>query len=413
MIIKVMTRKEASFRQLIAYVAKDAADDRYVLTHNLLDTDRSAIAAEFEANAKLLRKHANGTVIFHDILSITRSRSLGLERQKEILKEVARDYIARRAPDHLVFAGLHEDRAKHLHYHFVISANPLGEWKRAHLSKPELRKLQTEMEARVMSRYPELEQKAAMSHKASGPKISQPGQELLRRGGKVSERQRVSNALRIVLASAKTREELFAGLADRNLELYRRGKTVSVRDLETSRNHRLATLGLADAFKSMSTRIEAGLVPAPSQAITAQPAAAQAPPQIIPQPFSSVRSTTPQENSVDLFQMAFHLVDALSLAGDKGKPLEAEQSRVKTAVAKATAAPQPETSSQHSAPAVQAATQNVLPKLIPAQQPVPKQNAEPLTEAERIAQERLDDIAREREALDRQIDNETAHRMKR
>ena len=45
MIIKVMTRKEPSFRQLLAYVTKDAADRRYVLTHNLIDSNLDAIAA--------------------------------------------------------------------------------------------------------------------------------------------------------------------------------------------------------------------------------------------------------------------------------------------------------------------------------------------------------------------------------
>ena len=166
MIIKVMTRKEPSFRQLLAYIDKDARDSRYVLAHNLLGGDLDARAAEFEANAALLKKHQNGTVMFHDIVSITRSTKLGLERQKEILKDIVQSYIARRAPEHLVYAGLHDDHSKHLHYHLVISANPQGEWKRAHLSKPELKKLQADMEARVLALYPDLEQKPAMSRKA-------------------------------------------------------------------------------------------------------------------------------------------------------------------------------------------------------------------------------------------------------
>jgi hypothetical protein len=429
MIIRVMTRKEPSFRQLLDYVNRDASDARFVISHNLMETGTHAIAAEFEANAKLLRAHVNGTVMFHDILSITRSGSLGLERQKELLQEIARDYIGRRAPNHLVYAGLHDDHAKHLHYHFIISANPHGEWKRAHLSKPQLRTLQVEMEARVLSRYPELEQKPAMSRKARGPKLTQPGQELFRRTSKVPERQRVSDALTAIFGAARTKDDLFARLTDQRLELYRRGKSIGVRDLDTGRNHRLVTLGLADAFKAMSARIEAGLVAAPKQAITAQPKSAsqrtiKIAPQVIqpaphqsPQQSNPKRSTAPEENPVDIFQLALNgvgaVVDALTLGTDNGKALEAEKSRVRNAVAATTTAAQQASTSQQPVPVSQAAPKKVLPKLIPAQKAAPTQQAEPLTEAERIAQERLADIAKERAEQDRQIDNESTHRMKR
>ena len=70
MIIKVMTRKEPSFRQLIAYVTRGASDARYIHTHNLIESDAAAIVATFEDNARLLRAHVNGTVMFHDILRL-------------------------------------------------------------------------------------------------------------------------------------------------------------------------------------------------------------------------------------------------------------------------------------------------------------------------------------------------------
>ena len=86
-------------------------------------------------------------------------------------------------------------------------------------------------------------------------------------------RQRVSEALTAIFKAATTKDDLFTRLTDQRLELYRRGKTVGVRDLDTGRNHRLTTLGLADAFKSMSARIESGLVAAPKQVLTVQPQA--------------------------------------------------------------------------------------------------------------------------------------------
>lgn len=391
MIIKVMTRKDPSFRQLIAYVNKDAADARYVLTHNLLAPDPAAIATEFEANAKLLRQHANGTLMFHDIVSITRSRALGLERQKEILKEIARDYIARRAPDHLVYAGLHEDHAKHLHYHFIISANAVGEWKRAHLSKPQLRTLQADMERHVLARYPDLEQKPAMARKASGQKVSQPGQELLRRTGKVPERQRVTGTLAAILTAAQSPDDLFAMLTDARMELYRRGKCVGVRDIKTGRNHRLDTLGLGDAFTAMNNRF--GNVP---QTVANSQQAAP-----IKQPLTTSQTlptSKPQEADVDLLQAALQgvsaLADALSITTDLGKPIDDQKRKV------------------------QSAAQTILkPTEVAASSHTTRPPPEPLepaeSDAERIARERLSDIAEIREDQDRQRNQSQDNRMKR
>ncbi len=189
------------------------------------------------------------------------------------------------------------------------------------------------MEARVMSRYPELEQKAAMSRKAQGPKLSQPGHELLRRAGKVPERQRVSAALGGIFAAAQNKDELFAQLTDARLELYQRGKSLGVRDLDTGRNHRLATLGLADAFKAMSTRIESGLK---TSTVTTRP-----PPQAsASQSVIAPTPTTSKEDPVDILQMALQgigaIADALSIAPRSVEPVAQHVDSVRARVAKIT-----------------------------------------------------------------------------
>ncbi len=436
MIIKVMTRKDASFKQLIAYVNKDAADARYVLTHNFMDNEPGAIAAEFEANARLLRQHANGTVMFHDIVSITRSKSLGLERQKEILKDIARDYIARRAPDHLVYAGLHEDHAKHLHYHFIISANPVGEWRRAHLSKPQLRTLQTDIEKHVLSRYPDLEQQPTMARKARGEKVSQPGQELLRRTGKVPERQRVTGTLAAILSAAQDPTDLFEKLTDARMELYRRGKSVGVRDLETGRNHRLDSLGLSDAYKAMSSRIEAGLK---SGAVTARP-----PPQATASPAAiSPNSTVSKEEPVDILQMMLQgigtVADALSIAPRTVEPVAQQVNSVKARVAKITKqkpkqklpaqampaqapVPPPVPLPVHTKNVRHAVNNSIDPALTPDQvrllndvrQTMPPDHVHVLNEVRQaMVDERLADITETRQEQDRQHNQSQDNRLKR
>ena len=440
MILKIMTRKEPTFSQLLAYVSRDATDARYVHTHLLMGEDLDAYAAEFEANARLLRKHQNGTVMFHEILSITRSKSLGLERQKEILKEIVQDYINRRAPGHFVYAGLHTDRPEHLHYHLVISANPVGKAKRAHLSKPQLKQLQTDMEARVLRLYPDLEQKQVMSHRRTNAEVlSQPGRELKRRTGNVPERQRVVDALTGIFSTAQTKDDLFRRLTDARMELYRRAKadvgrssgTVGVRDLDTDRNHRLATLGLADAFKTMSTRIETAeeqqrashhsaaikttaqqqiVLPqtAVQPSLRAPPSVVQQVPQAVPPP-PTIRPSTPNqptaqattEDAVNIFEAAISVfgavTDALSINSDTGKPLAKTTNNIRTAVHTITTAPT--RSAQAAAPP--AASQ-------PEPEPPPQ-----ITDHEREAAQRLQEMADFRESQEDKLGDQRGSSLKR
>ena len=138
MIIKSMSRKEPSFGQLLAYVSRDASDQRYELRHNLMSRDMAAMTAEMELNAGFLPKRKNGVVMYHEILSITRSTRLSTDEQKEILRDIAQDYLKARAPSSLAFATLHQDKADQLHYHFVISANAR---RRCAPSSPEPRRI--------------------------------------------------------------------------------------------------------------------------------------------------------------------------------------------------------------------------------------------------------------------------------
>lgn len=120
-----MSRKEASFGQLLGYIDRGAGQHSWRIRHNLLARDPELIRAEFEQNGKLLRRRKNGVYLYHEIISITRSEDACPELQKKRLREIAERYILERCPDCLVFGNLHEDQAHSFHYHLMISANPV------------------------------------------------------------------------------------------------------------------------------------------------------------------------------------------------------------------------------------------------------------------------------------------------
>jgi hypothetical protein len=400
MIIKSMSRKEPSFSQLLAYVSRDASDTRYELRHNVLGRDLETMTAEMEDNAKLLHRRKNGVVMYHEIISITRARSISEDMQKELLREVVLDYVRQRAPQCLVFGALHHDQGRQLHYHLVISANPYGVRNRHRLTKKEFRDIQVGIERRVLALHPELEQSLSIGKKAKPRALSQPGIELQRRTGQTPRKQGLKDRLTAIFAVATDKDDLFVRLTDARLELYARGKSISIRDLSNDRNHRLGTLGVADAFAAMSTRFdqkstEAAPIASRQQVKPPSPAATPDMPAI-PKPASPSKA---QEEPVDLFQLALQgigaVADVLSVTRDTGAPLDQQRQDVVRAVQKVTTGPA-----------------KAEPASVPSIEQLPETEP-PLTDAERIAAERLDEIDALREEQDRQIGDQNAPQMRR
>lgn len=255
MIHKSMSRKTASFGQLYAYLSREASDPDYTIHHNLYGQTPFEVVADFEVNAALLKARRNGVVLYHEILSVLRAKGIPEERQKAILKDIAMEFIKVRAPDNLAVCFLHDDKAGHLHCHFMISANAAGSIERLRWSKQAFTAMRVDFERRMIARYPEMEQSITMGKRA-GKALSKDGGELKRRTGMTPKRQSVEERLKAILDTATDKAECLARMQAAGLEFYRRGTTVGVRDTVSGRKHRLTTIGLMPEFLALSARIE-------------------------------------------------------------------------------------------------------------------------------------------------------------
>lgn len=291
MLIKSMSRKEPSFAQLVAYLDEGASDDRYRLTHNLYALERADMITELETNAQRLRPRKNGVVLYHEIVSIKRAKSLPVERQKEILHDIAQRYVELRAPECLAYGRLHEDAPHHLHYHLAISANPDGSKERHTLKKAEFRQLLIGLEAKVLLTYPELEQKVAIANNAVRAKTSTEG-EVERRTKQPSDKARIAAALKGLFATVGTKQQLDAELAAAGFAFYLRGKTVGVLDRTTGRKHRLKTLGLDTEFQTMNVRLQVDQHMRRRQVQTAPAMAASGPQSVAAPPARPIEADT-------------------------------------------------------------------------------------------------------------------------
>lgn len=261
MIIKSMSRKQATYSQLVDYFEDGRQDERYNIYHNIYSTDAEKIKEEFHQNAAYISKRKNGVYMYHEILSITKTKNLTEERQKEILKDIGLDYIRNRAKNNLVFGVLHDDKDDNLHYHFMISSNELQNEKKHRLSKNEFSEFKKGLEQKVLEKYPELEQKKLInkepgSGKEPGEKLSNKGAELKRRTGKTNQKDDVKERLKTVFSGSKTKADFFTALEKEQLSIYVHGNTIGILDNATGRKHRLKTLGMLDEFNAVSEIIE-------------------------------------------------------------------------------------------------------------------------------------------------------------
>lgn len=250
-----MSRKQATFGQLVDYMEDGRQDINFTLKHNLYSNKTEKIKEEFEENAKFVKKRKNGVYMYHEVLSITKSKTLSEEQQKERLREVALAYLDKRAKNNLAYAVLHNDKEDNLHYHFLISSNELQEVSKHRLSKKEFDIIKKDLEKLVLEKYPELEQKEIINKQAK-EKISNKGAELKRRTGEINQRDSVKDRLLKAFSSTVDKQSFFDSLAKEKLEVYVRGNTIGIVDKDTGRNHRLKSLGMLDEFNKISSLVE-------------------------------------------------------------------------------------------------------------------------------------------------------------
>ena len=172
-----------------------------------------------------------------------------------MFQELAQHYAQGRAKNNLVFAGMHDDKSNNLHYHIVISSNAVNDSKRLRFSKAEFQKFKVDFEKLVLERYPQLEQEIVIQRTSSKAKVSQKGEEMKRRTGKLPERDRVKEFLRQTFDQCFTHQEFIDALDKAGYDFYIRGKNPGVKCRESGRPYRLSTLNLLEQLEALDDAV--------------------------------------------------------------------------------------------------------------------------------------------------------------
>ena len=248
--------ERSSFGSLLGYFAKP--DSGVAVLHNLRthSEDLSTILAEFERNARYLSKRKNGVVLYHEVLSFHAKDKNHL--QPEVLHDLAKTWLAFRAPNALAFAKPHFDQ-DHVHIHLVISANNLGSAKKLRLSRTQFAQAKLKMELYQREKHPELAHSQIDHHapsrkKARSEKENQR-QRRLSQADMSSEKEVAKGLLLRGFTEQTSQDQLDSFLAANGFKFYQRGqKTFGVEALSSGRKYRIKTLGLWDAFNQARQR---------------------------------------------------------------------------------------------------------------------------------------------------------------
>lgn len=240
MIIKSMSRKEGSFSQLYEYMEKGANrnDDKYRFVYNCFGRKKEQIINEFLSNSQRLKQRKNGVYLYHEIISISRSKTLSNEQQKKALYEIVQEYTKRRAFGNLACGYMHDEKDNNLHFHLMISSNEVGKSNRVSLRKKEFSTVKVELEKWVLQKYPELEQKKLISKNSKYK----------------DQKEEFIDSLQSIFSTAKSRDE-FHSLLENNDSSYKvRGNTITFINNKTGKRHRLNTIGLGGEYAQMEAR---------------------------------------------------------------------------------------------------------------------------------------------------------------
>ena len=246
-----MSRKSKSFSQLYDYLTRNKSS--YVFSRNTYRNPRNKkpFVSEFYENAKYIKSARGKVFLYHEVLSLEEN-SLSLEKQKEILLDLADKYLYQRAEDHLSFGVIHEDK-DNVHLHLMISANVIEGNKRVRLSKKEFSQIQKRLENYKNQKYKELSRTNIYKDKKDLTKSKQNEQELKNRGMK-STRDIIKEHLSHTFSTATSMKYVENHLNSLGYEFYTRGKTNGVKYQD--KNYRLKTLGLDGEYKQLLSRLD-------------------------------------------------------------------------------------------------------------------------------------------------------------
>lgn len=157
MFVKILSRKNPSFKQLAEYILKDrtlSKSTKDILKHNLKGTSIEAIVKEFERNETFRTfTRKDQVALFHEIISLSSNEEHYIP--DEVMLDLTRKYLDLRGAKGMYLAALHRD-TEHLHAHVMTSALEYATGKAHRISRSALQDIKILLQDYHLQKYPEI-----------------------------------------------------------------------------------------------------------------------------------------------------------------------------------------------------------------------------------------------------------------
>jgi hypothetical protein len=239
-----MTRKTATYRQLIEYFLKEQKDsiskaDSFIIKHNIKGTTVDQWTKAFEANeAGRLIKRSNSVKLYHEVMSISDLDTSKIS--KPILQDLANKYIELRNPNSMCIAVPHYDKA-HIHIHFCFSGTEIETGKSLRISKENFALFKKELQDYQIERYPALSHSIVKHGKKQKDRVKDKEYQLTKRTKAPSEREHIKQTVEFCYSKSLSQADFMHRLSERGLQTYSRNGLVT--GIESDRKYRFGSLG--------------------------------------------------------------------------------------------------------------------------------------------------------------------------
>lgn len=241
-----------SFKQLIDYLDKDENLDRHTWNMYADKLCKEEVVNEFMQNAEYIKEAKGRVFMYHEVLSLEKNE-LDFKRQKEILFDLANEYVKQRASEHLVYGSVHND-THNLHIHLIISSNKAFANKRTRLSKNQFASIQSDIQNYKNISYKELNRTSHYKKTKDLSKSRQKEQEIKHQRNKQTTKEYIKENLQKIFDNTTSKEYLHNAMKSESYAFYSRGKTTGIK--YNGKSYRLKTLGMDDSYRKVLNRVE-------------------------------------------------------------------------------------------------------------------------------------------------------------
>lgn len=223
MFVKVLSRKNPNYRQLVEYILKDRTPSKSakdILKHNIKGSTIDAIVKAFERNESLRTFNRKDQIaLFHEIISLSSNEENYIP--DSTMLDLTRKYIELRGYQGVYFAALHRD-TEHCHAHIMTSALEYMTGKAHRISKSALQDIKLILQDYHLYKYPEISE-SFCDHSKGRTYAKNKEYQRRHKEERTKLKETVQLQVQDLFKQSKTFDKFLTSLRDNGLHYYERG----------------------------------------------------------------------------------------------------------------------------------------------------------------------------------------------